>query len=187
MSDDLQFTNEKNITIITSKQTIDIDWDKVITNSTTKKTNTEKTGIKYRTRKQANSDNIPTNLATPSTHTFQSALTVLDGKNAHMIPIDQTIALTHDEENDRWYFNGIDQANINLQEIKDPELAKIDLWTLRTLYSVIGKKLTQELNEQTITLDQLEKFPVKIYVPDLFRAMGIQANPNKKKHHGSYS
>ena len=134
--------------------------------------------MKYRTRKQANADPIPEVIATPSTHTFQSALTVMDGKTAHMVPIDQTIKLTI--ENGRWYFNGIDEAEIDLASVKDAELAGVDLWTLRVLYSVIGQKLIHELNEQTINLDQLEKFPVTVYIPDLFRAMGITSNQNKK-------
>lgn len=138
----------------------------------------EEQSPRLRTKKQAHADVIPEEIATPSTHTFQAALTVIDGRNAHMVPIDQTIKLTI--QNGRWYFNGIDESEINLATIKDAELAKIDLWTLRVLYSAIGKKLLQEFNEQSINLEQLEKFPVKIYIPDLLRAMGVTGNPNKK-------
>ena len=139
----------------------------------------EEPGPKYRTKKQAHADIIPELIATPSTHTFQTALTVMDGKTAHMVPIDQTIQLTISEDG-RWLFNGVDESQIDLLKIKDTELAKVDLWTLRVLYSAIGHKLIQEFNEKTITLEQLEKFPVTIYIPELLRAMGVFSNPSKK-------
>ena len=171
----------EQVTDVTQEQTAAETVKEDVPDTTPEQTETniiEVQGSKLRTRKQANADIIPGEIATPSTHTFQTALTVIDGKNAHMVPIDQTIKLTI--ENGRWYFNVIDESEINLAKIKDTELAKIDLWTLRVLYSVIGKKLIQEFNDQSINLEQLEKFPVKIYIPDLLRAMGVTGNPNKK-------
>lgn len=149
---------------------IDIDWNKTFSvyNFTEDK---EEDGTKYRTRKQVAADNVPENLATPSVHNYQTALTIQNSTTAHMLPIDQKIQLRH--EDGIWYFDGIEATSVNLSEIKDNKLSQ-DLWTLRMLYSVVAKKLIEEFNERTISLDQLEKFPVTIYVPDLFKAMGVK-------------
>lgn len=135
---------------------------------------------KNRTKRRAgNIDAVPEIMPTPSTPAYQYAMSTYESKTAHILPINPAVNLTY--ENGKLYFDGLEETQINLIDIRNKDITNLDLMTLRVLYGVILTKLEKALTEHTLkSSNEIRDFSVNIYIPELMSAMGLQTNISKK-------
>lgn len=135
---------------------------------------------KNRTKRRAgNIDAVPEVMPTPSTPAYQYAMSTYESKTAHILPINPAVNLTY--ENGKLYFDGLEETQINLIDIRNKDITNLDLMTLRVLYGVILTKLEKALTEHTLkSSNEIRDFSVNIYIPELMSAMGLQTNISKK-------
>lgn len=128
---------------------------------------------------------MPENLAIPTLAPFQNALTTLDTPAAHLWPISPDTFEELKYENGVMYFRGLEASTATLidQEDNEVDLAKLDLITLRGLYSVILQDISK-MAEETGLLNLVEKVKdpqflthnVRIHIPDFLRMQGYAPN-----------
>lgn len=134
---------------------------------------------KNRTKARAGDvDPVPEIMATPSTPAYQYAISTYESKTAHIFPINPSVTLTF--ANGKLYFNGLEETQVNLVDVRNKDITNLDLMTLRVLYGVILQKLETALTEQTVNPNKIWEFSVSIYIPELIAALGLKANVNQK-------
>ena len=128
----------------------------------------------YRTKKAAGkTSDVPDVVASPSTRSFSTAITVMQGnKTPHIVPIQQAIKIEYKEG--QFYAGGVDLAEIDLDHVRDPQLTGLDLPTLRVLYSTILQDLTDAFMEGKLDESNILMHSVTIRVPELMKKMGMK-------------
>ena len=154
-------------------------WDAYIEKELEKQAETDPEIRKYRTKKMAgNTALIPSVMATPSTPNWKTAITVMEGKKPHVVPIQQSVKI--DFQNGQFRYNGVDLTQLDLNDVRDTEITKLDLPTLRVLYSVILQDLVSSFNDGVLTEDNVVNHKITIRIPELMKEMGMQPNANRQ-------
>ena len=145
-----------------------------------------------RTRKQAKEAgaitdaNMPQNLALPTMSEYQNALSLLDDNPvAHLQRISQDMANNLRYENCVLYFDGMPTATAAMLVDRDKsrDLSKLDLITLRGLYSIILADVFKSLDPLNpdawiakIRDPQFLTHNVSLYLPDFLKMQGYKPN-----------
>lgn len=154
-------------------------WDAYIEKELEKQAEADPEIRKYRTKKMAGKTAfIPSVMATPSTPNWKTAITVMEGKKPHVVPIQQSVKI--DFQNGQFRYNGVDLTQLDLNDIRDTEITKLDLPTLRFLYSVILQDLVSSFNDGVLTEDNVVNHKITIRIPELMKEMGMQPNANRQ-------
>lgn len=130
----------------------------------------------YRTKKKAgDTDKVPEYLMVPTSDNYQAALSFKENGVDAVVPIKQDIKIRYDQNTGLFYYDGIEIDFLDLEQVREHDLSKTDLWPLRVMYSIIGESLTDAFNEGTLDR-QVIGHTVKIYVPDLIDALNGKRN-----------
>lgn len=121
---------------------------------------------------------IPPIIASPSTYKWQSAITMIDGDTSHIVPIQQTIKIEF--KNGKFSCDGINLEEIDLANIRDTDISKLDLPTLRVLYSIVLHSLIEKINKSIMGEEEILNHKVSLKIPELMRSLGMQPNANRQ-------
>ena len=139
------------------------------------------TALIYRTRKMAGeTERVPDYIMLPSLSKYRAALSFREDGKDYVVPLRQELMIRYDEATGAFYYDDVELDMDNLDDAREQDLSGIDLWALRVMYSIIGKSMTEEFNNGTLTKRVIEH-SVKVRVPDLVNALCSKGNVSKER------